>query len=232
MNLLSGDHSIGDKSRDSSKSRIELLQADISDGNTTLLGKFYGGKHISLPDLADELHKSWQTRGSTKIESLSKGFYKMVFENAEEYEHVRKNGPWLIQGFIISIQKWKNIERLEEEQKFDMVDFWVQIYGLPSNRINDENVHKVGLSLGKVKDVDLLCSSEFKKPVARGPVSVTISGTPQKPRPMVTEERESSLTEVRTDTSEHTTVGSVTVGTSGLGGPNSSVVVIRLGLLA
>ncbi|KAF9623747.1 hypothetical protein IFM89_005254 [Coptis chinensis] len=48
-----------------------------------------------------------------------------------------------------------------------MVDFWVQIYGLPSNRINEENVYKVGQSLGKVKAMDFQCSPEFNKSVAR-----------------------------------------------------------------
>ncbi|KAF9606519.1 hypothetical protein IFM89_025892 [Coptis chinensis] len=45
-----------------------------------------------------------------------------------------------------------------------MVKLWIQIFGLPENRINEENIKSIGLSLGKVKAIDLNCSSEFKKP--------------------------------------------------------------------
>ncbi|KAF9599061.1 hypothetical protein IFM89_033668 [Coptis chinensis] len=115
MDILNEDNTRMDEPGDSTRAKIEQLQVDMQNlfcskekrvvdircknreespvEHTTLLGKLYGGKQISLQDLADELHRCWQTRGKTKIESISKGFYKMGFENADEYEHVRKNGP-------------------------------------------------------------------------------------------------------------------------------------------
>ncbi|KAF9609487.1 hypothetical protein IFM89_016573 [Coptis chinensis] len=121
-----------------------------------------------------ELHRSWKTRGNSKIELVTEGFYKFQFDNAAEYDHVRKNGPWLVHGFIMSIKKWKNKGKLELDPSFDLVNFWVQIFGLPSNRINEENVRKIGSSLGIVKHMDLSCSVEFKKPVARVRIKMDI----------------------------------------------------------
>ncbi|KAF9598819.1 hypothetical protein IFM89_031487, partial [Coptis chinensis] len=227
--------------------------------------------------------------GTTKVESISKEFYKMGFENVDEFEHVRKNGPSLIQGFIFSIKKGMYLENLAASQKFDLVDFWVQIYGLPRDRINDENVRRVGLSLGKVKEVDLCCSSKFRNPIARVRVRMDIKerllkgidlrtelgevfpvtfkyerldifcyfcgcighdihysrnrGSPARRhlhgpgllttpprvaqvatdsdvRPMATKERESSLSEIRTDITEVLAFAPVTVGNSALGGPS------------
>ncbi|KAF9593741.1 hypothetical protein IFM89_024879 [Coptis chinensis] len=214
-----------DEQGDLSRVRIEKLQADMKNlfcskekhvvkigcknprdvhtGHTTLVGKLYGGKHISLQDFADEVHRCWQIKGETKIEVISKGLYKMVFAEVEEYQHVKKNGPWVIQGFILSIKKGDDLGSMGEDRSFDRVDFWVQIFGLPRDRINEKNVHAVGSTLGKVKGMDLHCSSAFKNPVARVRVrmdikeranvfyngdvvpilaSITFSGPPQKPR--------------------------------------------------
>ncbi|KAF9609504.1 hypothetical protein IFM89_016590 [Coptis chinensis] len=146
---------------------------NMEDG-TTLLGKLYGGKSISLQDLAEELHRGWQTRGNTKVEMLSKGFYKMEFENIKELEHVKANGPWWIQGFIFSVKKGKHLQNWATSQKFDLVDFWIQIHGIPSDRLNEENVRMVGKNLGKLKEVDLCYRGEFRSPVARVRVRMDI----------------------------------------------------------
>ncbi|KAF9615835.1 hypothetical protein IFM89_026675 [Coptis chinensis] len=184
---------------------------EVLTDHTTLVGKLYGGKHISLQDLADEVHRCWQIKGETKIEVISKGIYKMVFAEVEDYQHVKTNGPWVIQGFILSIKKVDDLGSMGEDRSFDRVDFWVQIFGLPRDRINEKNVHTVGSTLGKVKGMDLHCSAAFKNPVARVrvrspkdiknnfsfglranvfyngdavpiPASITFSGPPQKPR--------------------------------------------------
>ncbi|KAF9605841.1 hypothetical protein IFM89_018861 [Coptis chinensis] len=149
------------------------MEESTSEKNT-LLGKLYGGKNIKLQEIAEELHRGWQTRGTTKVEMIAKGFYKMEFEDRSEFEHVRKNGPWLIQGFIFSIKKGIHTEEVTTSRKFDLVDFWVQIYGIPVDRINEENVRSVGTSLGKVKEVDLCCRTEFRSPVARVRVRMDI----------------------------------------------------------
>ncbi|KAF9600336.1 hypothetical protein IFM89_007054 [Coptis chinensis] len=155
--------------------------------HTTLVGKLYGGKHIALQDFAEEVHRCWQTKGETSIEMITKGFYKMVFDNVDEYNHVKQNGPWVIQGFILSIKKGKYSELLEADWKFDRVDFWVQIYGLPRDRINEENTKIIGMNLGKVKGVDICCSSEFKKHVARVRVRMDIKERLLKGKELCTE---------------------------------------------
>ncbi|KAF9589035.1 hypothetical protein IFM89_018297 [Coptis chinensis] len=196
MEEVTGEKASPEEPEDYNKAKMEQLQVDmknlfsskekrrvvignknkieVNTANMTLLGKLYGGKNISLQELAEELHRCWQTRGKTEIEVVSKGVYKMSFENEEEYRHVRKNGPWVIQGFIMSMKTVKHDDVLEEEHLFDLVDFWIQIYGIPKERINEENVTTVGLNLGKVKKVDLCCSSEFNKPVAQVRVRLDI----------------------------------------------------------
>ncbi|KAF9612082.1 hypothetical protein IFM89_038001 [Coptis chinensis] len=204
----------------------------------TLVGKLYGGKHISLQDFADEVHRCWQIKGETKIEVISKGLYKMVFAKVEEYQHVKQNGPWVIQGFILSIKKGDDLGILGEDRRFDRVDFWVQIFGLPRDRINEKNVHTVGSTLDKVKGMDLHCSLAFKHPVARIPARNRNSpgkklwkghgiwSPPLKDAQVVasvavrskgTEVITEGLTEHRTDTSVWMITESVTVGVARLG---------------
>ncbi|KAF9622860.1 hypothetical protein IFM89_034990 [Coptis chinensis] len=74
----------------------------------------------------------------------------------------------------MSMKKWRKTGNGDEALSFDFVKFWVQIYGIPSYRINVENVLSVGSSLGKVKATDLTCSAEFKVPVARVRVKMDI----------------------------------------------------------
>ncbi|KAF9590005.1 hypothetical protein IFM89_030155, partial [Coptis chinensis] len=165
-----------EEQQEKTKQKIEKLQADMKNlfylkekklvaigcknlevdpkEHTTLVGKLFGGKHIPLQVFADEVHRNWQTKGQTSIEMVAKGMYKMVFENGDEYNYVRQNGPWLIQGFILSIKKGKYVDLLEDDWKFDKVDFWIHIYGLPRDRINEENINIIGMNLGKVKGVD------------------------------------------------------------------------------
>ncbi|KAF9612910.1 hypothetical protein IFM89_004326 [Coptis chinensis] len=91
----------------------------------------------------------------------------MEFEDKEELDHVLSNGPWFIQGFIFLIKKGIHTDEVALTKMFDLVDFWIQIYGIPRDRITEENVRNVGALLGKVKAVDLCCQREFRTPVAR-----------------------------------------------------------------
>ncbi|KAF9588457.1 hypothetical protein IFM89_010216 [Coptis chinensis] len=147
----------GESSRSTSQTKIEQLQVEmqnlfsskemkvvdikcknsdsITDGKNMLLGKLYGERKMNVQDIIDELHR---------------GFYKLQFDNTTEYDHVRKNGPWFVHGFIISIKKWKIPTKLEEDSSFDLVKLWVQIFGLLENKINEENIKFIGLSLGKI----------------------------------------------------------------------------------
>ncbi|KAF9623356.1 hypothetical protein IFM89_000845 [Coptis chinensis] len=162
----------------SKEKRIVEIVSKNNDDNTaeqrTLMGKLYGGKAISLQDLADELHQCWQIKGPTKIELIAKGYYKMEFEEEKELDHVKENGPWLIQWFIFSVNKGIHIDEVASAKKFDLVDFWIQIYGIPRERITEENVRRMGDILGKVKAMDLGCQKEFRTPVARVRVRMNI----------------------------------------------------------
>ncbi|KAF9594701.1 hypothetical protein IFM89_034486 [Coptis chinensis] len=124
MEVIQGDgmKENEEENQENTKQKIEKLQADMKNllcskekkvvaigcknsevdpkEHTTLIGKLFGGKHIPLQVFAEEVHRNWQTKGQTSIEMIAKGMYKMVFENGDEYNYVRQNGPWLIQGKV------------------------------------------------------------------------------------------------------------------------------------
>ncbi|KAF9618853.1 hypothetical protein IFM89_002721 [Coptis chinensis] len=91
---------------------------------------------------------------------------RFLFEQEDELRHVTTNGPWLIHGHILSIMHWVRSQHIEE-YKFDLINYWVQIWGLPREHINKTNVNIIGEVLGKVTEEDISCPIEFNQPVAR-----------------------------------------------------------------
>ncbi|KAF9598839.1 hypothetical protein IFM89_031507 [Coptis chinensis] len=183
------------ESSKSPKSKFDLLQEEMSklfktkkqgivdisciniekarDERLTVMGRMYGGKLLHLDDIIDELHRVWQTRSVVQIELVNREHVKIRFKDENEYHHALENGPWIINGFVFSIKKWKWVENLEEYH-FDLVEFWVHIWDLPKERINKANVWKIGAELGRVKAEDLSCPMEFKDLIARIRVELDI----------------------------------------------------------
>jgi hypothetical protein len=83
-----------------------------------------------------------------------------IFEDSEDLNKVLQNSPWNIKGTPLFLKRWSS------DETFDEIDFvkapiWVQVHGLPLDRMNNANAAIIADSLGGLVEVD---NSDCSKP--------------------------------------------------------------------
>ena len=76
-----------------------------------------------------------------------------IFEDLEDLTRVLKNSPWNIKGSPLFLKRWSYDEKFEEID-FVKASIWVQVHGLPLDRMSTANAIIIAESLGGLVEVD------------------------------------------------------------------------------
>lgn len=63
------------------------------------------------------------------------------------------NGPWSFEGPTLLL-KWWELGMIARTVTFQSIPFWLQIWGLPFDLINEEAATNIGGGLGRMVEVD------------------------------------------------------------------------------
>lgn len=129
-----------------------------------VVGKVALAKNLKAPVIANILASAWRTRAPFKVEDWNNNLFLFRFENEEDKVNVLNDGPWSIMGSLLVLIPLEN-GMVIPEIGFLICPFWVQIHGLPVEKMSRTNAEIIGRRFGKLLAVEassekiILCRS-------------------------------------------------------------------------
>lgn len=99
------------------------------------------------------IRTGWRFLSDIKIEDAGPNRFLFSFSSMEDKEHIFREGPWNFNGSYMILKEWNPKESLEEVD-LSVVEFWVQIHGLPLELVDADNARLIGCKLGEVLELD------------------------------------------------------------------------------
>ncbi|XP_021771492.1 uncharacterized protein LOC110735612 [Chenopodium quinoa] len=103
--------------------------------------------------LIKRLKKKWQLKGEMNLTDIGCKYFIARFNNADDYNFVLTQGPWLIDDKYLTIRKWTP-NFIPEEASINVLTAWVRIPNLAVEYFDTEFLKKIGDKIGKVLRVD------------------------------------------------------------------------------
>ncbi|RYR74916.1 hypothetical protein Ahy_A02g009626 [Arachis hypogaea] len=115
------------------------------------------GKKINLHAMVRWINKRWAIKETTRVMDLQGGFFLVRFSNQDDYALALFEGPWMIAGHYLLIQRWSPLF-MPQETKVQKMAVWICIPNLPAELYNRYFLWKVGKTLGTMLWVNELTS--------------------------------------------------------------------------
>ncbi|KAF5183693.1 Ta11-like non-ltr retrotransposon [Thalictrum thalictroides] len=132
----------------------------------SLIGKLQTKRWFGEDDIKKELIRNWNISNKFEFMMVAEGICIITFSNEIDFIFVLENGPWDIHGYVMSFKRWSK-DIVLESFEFPFFPMWVQVFGLPLERHNKENIMKVGAIFGEVLMVDSVGNAEGRLPYTR-----------------------------------------------------------------
>ncbi|XP_062021050.1 uncharacterized protein LOC133737531 [Rosa rugosa] len=99
------------------------------------------------------LTRKWTMKGPWQLIDLPNSFFIVKFQLVEDMNYALCNGPWIIAGQTLVVQKWRP-EFDPYADKITHMAVWVRINGLPVKYFKQFTMERIGSMIGKVVKVD------------------------------------------------------------------------------
>lgn len=129
---------------------IHTAKTDLS-----LVGKVITRKQLNQKAIIVVLTTSWNLELAIKV--YDNNIVTCSFNRLEDRDRVLNSGSWSIKGALLNLQIWSPSLTLEEVD-FTYIEMWTQIHNLPPNRMNGDNIRKVGNVIGILS----FCEKEYR----------------------------------------------------------------------
>ncbi|RYR14789.1 hypothetical protein Ahy_B04g071489 [Arachis hypogaea] len=91
----------------------------------------------------------WGDQQGLVIINVGPNSFILNFKSPEEARRAYDGRPWRIEGHMLSLQWWSSNLSIDEVN-YNQLPIWVQIHGLPYDKINIKNDEKIGAIVGRV----------------------------------------------------------------------------------
>lgn len=126
---------------------------DYVASDVTLVGKLITMKSVNSSAINAVLQTTWNFGLNVSFKSLRQNTVSCTFKYAEDKQRIERAGPWSVKGHLLNLQHWDPSLSLNEVD-FSVCKIWVQIHNLPPNRLNIENLQRIGKLLGDHFEID------------------------------------------------------------------------------
>lgn len=112
-----------------------------------LVGKVMHGKSIKASVVDNILKAAWRTRAPFHVDDWNNNIFLFRFEEEDRLTILRE-GPWSVMGNLLVLLPLADgmvISNLD----FNSCPFWMQIHGLPVEKLSRTNAEIIGSRLGK-----------------------------------------------------------------------------------
>lgn len=124
------------------------------------------GKKLNYRVLENKINRDWAIKGHVKIIDMPRGFYAVLFDSAEDYQHALYKGPWMVANHYLLVQRWHQ-NFLKTSQATSKVAVWVRVLELPLELYNKRFLSRLGSALGSFLKMDDLTMFQCRGQFAR-----------------------------------------------------------------
>ncbi|KAF7146847.1 hypothetical protein RHSIM_Rhsim03G0009600 [Rhododendron simsii] len=121
--------------------------------NVCLVGKVLGTKMFNGPVVFNILTAVWKTRASFTVTPWNNNIFLFRFEEEEDRRFVLQEGPWSVMNNLLVLTPLKD-GTVVEQMDFSKCHFWVQIHGLPIEKMSRTNAEIIGRRFGRLLAIE------------------------------------------------------------------------------
>ncbi|KAF7152710.1 hypothetical protein RHSIM_Rhsim01G0092500 [Rhododendron simsii] len=138
---------------------VEIL--DLEEGlgesgeinNLCLVGKVLNSKPLNVVAITNICTSAWKTRAPFSVVPWSTNIFLFRFEEIEDKNEILKEGPWSMMNSLMVLQPLTEGAAVSDLD-FSYCPFWVQIHGLPVEKMTRTNAEIIGRRFGKLLAVE------------------------------------------------------------------------------
>lgn len=147
----------------------------MSDSSPSLVGKILSLRSFFLNIVQPILKATWSAISEFLVEEEDTNLFLFHFVSESDRDMVLKMGPCNIRSQFLVLKPWEP-EMTFSEVEFQSIPFWVQVHGMPRNRMREVNAKFIGLKLGKLLEIDSTDYADVaKRPFLRLHVELDLS---------------------------------------------------------
>lgn len=118
-----------------------------------LVGKILQSKTLNVPAVVTILKAAWKTRAEFSITPWSNNTFLFRFEDGEDRNLILTDGPWSVMNNLLVLQPLQD-GVVMNELDFSSCPFWIQIHGLPCEKMTRTNAELIGKRFGILLGVE------------------------------------------------------------------------------
>ncbi|CAL5438970.1 unnamed protein product [Camellia sinensis] len=99
------------------------------------------------------INSAWKTRASLRISPWNENVYLFQFDELEDRRRVLEDAPWSVMGSLLVLQPLQS-GMVTSELEFRWCPFWVQVHGLPIEKLTKGHGETIGRRLGRLVRVE------------------------------------------------------------------------------
>ncbi|KAH7854464.1 hypothetical protein Vadar_014112 [Vaccinium darrowii] len=121
--------------------------------NKCLAGKIIHHKTLNTLAVSNILKIAWKTRSEFSIVSWSNNIFLFRFEDEEDRISVLSDGPWSVMNNLLVLHPLEEGAAVTDLD-FSKCPFWVQVHGLPVEKMTRANAEAIGRRFGNLLGVE------------------------------------------------------------------------------
>ena len=125
----------------------------LEEFSLSLIGQFLTSKQINIRAANNLLRSMWKLGDDMKIIEMGEGLLQFKFLLESQMIWVWNNGPCCFDNHLLALRWWEKGMSVRFIT-FSKQPFWIQVWGLPFNLINEEVGNDIGRSIGELVEVD------------------------------------------------------------------------------
>ncbi|GMP47509.1 hypothetical protein CsSME_00015204 [Camellia sinensis var. sinensis] len=118
-----------------------------------LVGKILTPKILNKQAVLNIIHSAWKTRKSVRISSWNDNAYLFQFEELAGRQKVLEDAPWSVMGSLLVLQPVQP-RMVTSELEFHWCPFWVQVHGLPIEKLTRGHDETIGRRIGQLVSME------------------------------------------------------------------------------
>ncbi|KAL3655056.1 hypothetical protein CASFOL_000842 [Castilleja foliolosa] len=127
----------------------------------SLIAKILSQKAINMNAFKASIIKAWNPLKKISTNLLDTNTMVFIFEDEKDMLKVC-NSSWTFRDHQIIIAKW-NPEKALKDIDLTCTNFWVQVYGIPAQYMNEDTAKGIGNDLGTFIKADLSAGHKWKR---------------------------------------------------------------------
>ncbi|KAL4359576.1 hypothetical protein AHAS_Ahas08G0091200 [Arachis hypogaea] len=111
------------------------------------------GKRVTFAFMEQRLRRDWEKKGKIHVIDMNRDYFLVHFADEEDYAHALLEGPWMITGHYLIVQRWRPFF-LSGTTEIRKIAAWIRIPNLPIKLYNHRFLWRVGLAIGHMLKID------------------------------------------------------------------------------